>query len=63
MTGKKPELKPCPFCGGKARIESGYGRHDDGFCFVLCENCYAETAEEKGEESAAARWNRRARDA
>lgn len=41
-------LKPCPFCGGKARIYDAT-RHD-GYCsyrvkFVQCIECHAKTEE------------------
>lgn len=31
------ELKPCPFCGGKVRLESSHG-----FNYVLCKKCKSE---------------------
>lgn len=30
-------LKPCPFCGGKVRLESSHG-----FNYVLCKKCKSE---------------------
>ena len=50
------ELKPCPFCGGKAKLqgdESKYG------CFVVCTNCYAEMDYSETEVKAIEAWNKR----
>ena len=65
------ELKPCPFCGGEASMESGRYQLDDvmySFAHVECLSCGAcgsgFTEEEKPVESlealAADAWNRRA---
>ena len=32
------ELKPCPFCGGKAKLE-----HDVHYSYVRCMECHART--------------------
>lgn len=42
------ELKPCPFCGSRARIEER--SKPDGYChytvkFVQCTQCHAKTEE------------------
>ena len=54
-------LKDCPFCGGKARIEHNqYELPDFAYC-VRCMNCHAK-AEASGTGIKAARnWNRRAK--
>lgn len=58
------ELKPCPFCGGQARI--GYAINDYNRWGVSCQNCgcSVEVEDWKGvddtEENAIAAWNRRA---
>lgn len=50
-------LKPCPFCGGEAYLESYFDR-----VFVECSGCKACTnVYEKCEEAEAA-WNRRVGD-
>lgn len=58
---KPPELKPCPFCGGKARLftdDDKYYSH-----IVACENCGARTLREHIEAIAVSYWNRRVTDA
>ncbi len=60
------ELKPCPFCGGKARIrmfrtfiERVHGM-DDKF-YVTCTGCYIDgPGYHLTESDAADAWNRRA---
>ena len=51
-------LKPCPFCGGKAKLEKmGYPHH------VFCTSCYARVTghglAEEGEQDAIRHWNMR----
>jgi Lar family restriction alleviation protein len=56
------ELKPCPFCGGRA--ETDYGYYDYNWHGVHCVDCgaYVCTAEDGSQEAIEA-WNRRAEDA
>lgn len=37
------ELKPCPFCGGEAKIRLEYS-HDTVTASCICTKCYARTA-------------------
>lgn len=57
------ELKPCPFCGGKARLEAIDFDDGDSTWWVLCSVCGAETDEYSGGTEAAAdaikAWNNR----
>ena len=49
-------LKPCPFCGGEAKMIHGYYQ-DDVFYKVYCIECQARTFEYETPEVAAAMWN------
>lgn len=52
---KENNLKPCPFCGGKARLKSSHG-----FNNVSCGNCGAEyPVSFDTRKEAAAAWNNR----
>ena len=65
------QLKPCPFCGGRARIEER--QEPDGYChytvkFVQCTECHSKTEERIsdeyygeycGDKEIAELWNRR----
>jgi Lar family restriction alleviation protein len=49
------ELKPCPFCGGEARLtQTGVSP------YVVCERCSNSTALHGTQELAIAAWNTRA---
>ena len=50
------ELKPCPFCGGEARLGMDFDWH-----FVYCIECQAQI-ERDYEKEAIDAWNRRAED-
>lgn len=49
------ELKPCPFCGRKAKM---YGKRE-GLPWVGCKYCAGQTACCDTEEEAVEAWNRR----
>lgn len=62
-------LKPCPFCGGKAKINylppfvhPKTGRKGIERRQVYCDNCGVVTAGMVSEEAAIEAWNRRAED-
>ncbi len=57
------KLKPCPFCGSaNVDVFNSFGdpSTDENIMNVECINCGAEGGIGKGEEKAAAAWNRRA---
>lgn len=70
MEEVKEELKPCPFCGGKASInyERISGEHKGFWAQVICNSCYGRSGGTwAGSYNAAERietkaWNRRAND-
>ncbi len=52
------ELKPCPFCGGEARL---YVKALNG-SFVMCKTCHASTDDypgKSGDKTAIDMWNTR----
>ena len=58
-------IKPCPFCGGPARVVlKSFDIFDTG-AYVMCEKCGARTAlitndrNKKPQEEAIKRWNKR----
>jgi Lar family restriction alleviation protein len=63
-----PELKPCPFCGNEAEMESRYigygslglGAHD--WYTVKCKSCRGKSDEYGTEEAAIAAWNKRVKE-
>lgn len=50
------KLKPCPFCGGEAKIIGAIG----AVFWARCTECGAETQSELSEQQAAELWNGRA---
>ena len=72
------ELKPCPFCGGEAKLadnEFGEPVFDNNLAqvdfmysapdafWVECKDCFAMSGSYNTEEEAIEAWNRRAEDA
>lgn len=64
------ELKPCPFCGGKAKMRSGWTEDGDAVALVYCvhyfglsDSCAAVRVEridlETAERDVLKMWNRR----
>lgn len=47
------ELKPCPFCGGEAKLYSGRIK------YVFCKECFATNEDVKTESEAIEAWNTR----
>lgn len=52
------ELKPCPFCGGKANIDCGNGIYE--VYYVFCKKCKTRHPNRLTREDAIKFWNRRA---
>lgn len=63
-----PDLKPCPFCGGKAMKTTWYGHDANALYQVSCsdktKDCvvHPETSWYKDEKKAEIAWNRRTND-
>jgi Lar family restriction alleviation protein len=54
-------LKPCPFCGGVAKLKApGYEHYSP--CWVKCTQCGAEGPTKSSEEKAEKGWNERAQE-
>ena len=53
------DLKPCPFCGGKAFIMS-YHSIKDAYC--ICKSCKVRMPNSPTRQKAIEAWNRRAED-
>ena len=49
------ELKPCPFCGGKAEVRM----FTSTLIFVQCKSCLSGTSAFSSEHEAVKVWNRR----
>ena len=64
------ELKPCPFCGGKAVLDHKYDRGIYQYSYVRCENymcriegkAFAVQPSYSADDFAIEFWNRRAKD-
>ena len=63
----RKQLKPCPFCGGKAKIEKNLYEPDDMKGGVYCTKCQASLSkfdinyqvEEMDRDEAIKQWNTR----
>ena len=53
----EPELKPCPFCRGEAKIKRVTGSIN--YRYVKCSSCGARTKEWFGVDVAVTNWNTR----
>lgn len=58
------KLKPCPFCGGEAKIFTAqFGKEAEARYTVRCSDCPAEIGWEYfSAEACTIMWNRRAKD-
>ena len=54
-TRRETRLKPCPICGGKAKIYSAY---DGSFC-IQCPDCTLTSKYSKDKNAVIEHWNRR----
>lgn len=54
------KLKPCPFCGGEAKVEHEYYSNFTkiNYC-VSCFSCFSSTFDFDTEQEAIEAWNRR----
>lgn len=58
----KKELKPCPFCGGKAKITDTNTEDKQHFYYIQCTKCGAAACfgnESETKKDAIKAWNRR----
>ena len=51
---KEIKLKPCPFCGGKAELQSAVGEY-----WVLCLTCKVSSDSISNDDTIIKRWNTR----
>ena len=60
------ELKPCPFCGGRAEVKKSTFGNNTGYAFIICKSCEASSKNFNmsldicAVEEATKAWNRRA---
>lgn len=56
------ELKPCPFCGGKASIITDDRDSKTPMFAAMCNNCYMQSSWCHAQKEVGIWWNRRADD-
>lgn len=62
---KAPDMKPCPCCGGEAKLDSYPGSEFTGsgtYHCVRCSVCYIRTCDFSSANRAVETWNRRMND-
>jgi hypothetical protein len=60
MMTDAPELKPCPFCGGGARIYQDPSHSTAWFCGCEDWDCFGNMMWDETKTGATDKWNRRA---
>ena len=55
----EPKLKPCPFCGGEARVTGSESLGTVNYYYAYCMECNARTDDCADRQSAIEAWNRR----
>ncbi len=61
-----PELKPCPFCGGEAKVHTGekfFLIGEEECSIVVCKSCLATSRYFHTSKEAIEAWNRRTNNA
>lgn len=53
------ELKPCPFCGGKAELYEDHYQYTDHSAWIRCTNCFIHTQTLFGKNEVIQQWNTR----
>ena len=53
------KLKPCPFCGGEARLMY---KHTEQAYYIVCKGCRTHTWDCNEADEATSIWNRRVED-
>lgn len=56
------QIKPCPFCGGEAEINTTGIKNYNLHFYVFCTACFAETTQYACQDWAESAWNKRVGD-